>query len=151
VTIPPPAIVGPILFQPIVTDWAIPIMLLLVAALGKKLARTEKGWLFEDFYLGPDLCLAAVSTGLLKIFDLLRHLPVPADQLVSFEYDVALSAVLIVVTFIMFIYVLSEHRECTGTSPRRFARTRLVVECNLIGLASLTAFMILIKPLDMLK
>ena len=148
---PTPEIVGPILFQPVVTDWVLPIMLLFIAAIGRKLSRAEKGWLAEDFYLGPDLCLAAISAGLLKIFDLLRHLPVPAIQLVSFEYDVALSAFLIVFTFMMFIYVLSEHRDCIGISHRTLARVRLIVECNLIGLACLTAFMLLIKPLDMLR
>jgi hypothetical protein len=149
--LPTAANIGPLLFQPVVTDWAIPVMLLFLAALGKKIARTEKGWLLEDFYLGPDLCLAAVSAGLLKIFDLLRHLPVPSEQLVPFEYDVALCSLLIVFAFTMFIYVLSEHRDCTGSSPGRFARTRLVVEFNVIGFASLTTFLILIKPLDMLK
>ncbi len=104
---PTPEIVGPILFQPVVTDWVLPIMLLFIAAIVQKtFASGEKPRLAEDFYLGPDLCLAAISAGLLKIFDLLRHLPVPAIQLVSFfEYDVALSAFLIVFTFMMFIYV----------------------------------------------
>jgi hypothetical protein len=142
---------SPLIFQPEVTDWLIPVVLLFLGALGKKLARLETGWLAEDFYLGADLCLAAVSAGLLKIFDLLRHLPVPEEKLVSFESEVGLSALLIVFTFFMFMYVLSEHRECMGANPRRFARTRLLVLCNGLGFACLTAFMYLIKPLDMIK
>ncbi len=139
------------IFQPVVTDWLVPIILLIVAALGKKVSRTDPGWLLADFYLGPDLCIAAMSVGLLKIFDLLRHLPVPQPQLRAFETEVGLSTLLIVASFMMFIYVLLEHRECLNNPPRWLPRTRLFIECNLIGLASLTAFMILIKPLDMLK
>jgi hypothetical protein len=141
----------PFIFQPIVTDCLIPLLLLGVAALGKKVARTKEGWLWEDFYLGPDLCLAAVSTGLLKIFDLLRHLPVPTGDTNNFAYDVGLCALLIVITFTSFIYVLTEHRECSGETPRRFPRFRLGFVCNAIGLACLTGFLFLIKPLDMLK
>jgi hypothetical protein len=155
-----PAIVAakpPEIFQPAVTDWAIPILFSLIAAFGKKLARVSTGWLLEDFYLGPDLCLAAISVGLLKIFDLLRHLPVPEAQLANFEYEVGMATLLIVVSFLLFIFVVCEHRECdipanerAARPAPRFARTRLFVICNFIGLAALSGFVVLIKPWDML-
>jgi len=112
-----------VIFKPIVTDWLIPILLLGIASLGKKVSRTTSGWLAEDFYLGSDLCLAAVSTGLLKIFDLLRQLPTPQGDLSAFAYDVALCALLLVFSFGSFIYVLLEERECLPTnSGERFRR-----------------------------
>lgn len=142
----------PLVFQPIVTDWLIPVILVVVASIGKKLVRLERGWKSEDFYLGPDLCLAAVSVGLVKIFDLLRHLPsIPPAQFISFENEVALSTLLMIFTFSVFIYILSEHRECTGTNPAPFPRIRLAIWCNALGSASLTAFLILIRPFDMLS
>lgn len=138
---------APLIFQPIVTDWLVPVILILVAAIGKKLSREGKGWKGEDFYIGPDLCLAAVSAGLLKIFDLLKHMPVPADKLYDFEYGVGMSALLIIGTFGGFVFVLSEHRELIGENATgQFRRTRLGLLCNGIGFGFLTAFIVLIKP-----
>ena len=144
---------APLVFQPVVTDWLIPIILIIFASVGKKLVRQESGWKSEDFYLGPDLCLAAVGVGLVKIFDLLRHLPsVPPTHFMPFEDELGLSTLLMMATFLLFIYILSEHRECAGTnSAARLPRTRLVIWCNGLGFATLTAFLILIKPFDMLK
>jgi hypothetical protein len=126
---PDPASVS-IVFSPVVTDLAIPIALLLIGALGNKVSRTKSGWLLTDFYLGPDLCLAAISTGLFKIFDLLKRMPVPKEETTNFVDDLAVCALLIVVTFAMYIYALVEHRECLDANPPgRFALFRLGLTC----------------------
>lgn len=134
-------------FQPIITDWLIPLLLLGTAGLGNKLSRTKNGWLAADFYVGPDLCLVAISTGLLRLFDLLRRVPVPTDEVGPFVNDVALCGLLIVMTFAIFLYVLTEHRELDGENPGRLPRLRLGIICNGLGLLCLTAFLLLIKPL----
>ncbi|HTQ23899.1 MAG TPA: hypothetical protein VMI09_04335 [Candidatus Binataceae bacterium] len=126
---PDPATVSSV-FQPVVTNLVIPIALLLIAALGNKVSRTAPGWLLTDFYLGPDLCLAAVSTGLFKIFDLLKRMPIPQEKTANFVNDVASCAVLVIFTFGMYIYSLVEHRECLDANPPgRFALFRLGFVC----------------------
>jgi hypothetical protein len=139
----------PFIFQPVMTDLLIPLLLLLVGAFGRKLARTGGGWLIEDMYLGQDLCVAALGAGLLKIFDLGRQIPAVSTSNVGlFVYDMGMSAVLLVIVFFLFIFVLCEHRSClANTNPKpKLARVRLAIFCNALGFGSLTSFMILIKP-----
>ena len=106
----------------------IPVILIVFASIGKKLVRQESGWKSEDFYLGPDLCLAAVGIGLVKIFDLLRHMPVvPPLHFIPYESEVALSTLLMIATFLLFTYILSEHREC---APSAIAGVWRSVSCT---------------------
>jgi hypothetical protein len=140
-------VAAPIVFQPVVTDWIVPVALLFVAAIGRKITREGRGWKSEDFFIGPDLCLVAVSTGLLRIFDLLKHLPVPVAKIETFEYEAGLGVFLLIFTFAMYLFVLSEHRDLPASEGGRLRKTRLGIICNAIGFAVLTAFIILIKPM----
>jgi hypothetical protein len=90
----PSAATPPFIFRPVITDLLIPILLLGIAARGKKSCQNRHRLVARRFLSRPDLCSAAVSTGLLRIFALLRHLPVPKDDVTSFASDVASSALL---------------------------------------------------------
>jgi hypothetical protein len=128
------------------TGIGVPVLLALLGVLGKKLARgggATGGFKRQDFYLGPEFTLAAVSTALLNIFDLLkpaRPLPGPRDALLA-NILVGFSGML------LFMFVLSLHQDwesngmviAAGNAGKsiRWEMFWLLGICNLIGLGLL--------------
>jgi len=53
------------------TVFIIPVVLLVIGSLGRKLAR-GRGWRRSDFLLGPDLILASLSVAFVNLLDIAR-------------------------------------------------------------------------------
>ena len=120
----------------------VPAILLIAGSLAKKLARGP-GWKQEDFYLGVEFTLSALSASLMYVVELgsaPRHGPGPdLSRLVS-------AGVFSIVTFVLLLVVLSFHQD--WDVPERRGRSQfliLVVFCNFVGFGLLAAFTFLIK------
>lgn len=123
------------------TGIGVPLLLALLGVIGKKLVRQTRGWKARDFYLGVELTLAAVSSALLNIFDLLNP-----DRKGTDNHRVLLSNfVVTVLGMLLFMFVLSLHRdwESNNQHPKKEAFWLLGVS-NAIGFGLLVAGIILI-------
>src|SRR4051794_31114606 len=86
----------------------VPAILLLAGALAKKLVRAS-GWMWQDFYLGIEFTLAAMSSGLVYIFDLVKVIAkAPGADL---KDKLSYTALFLCVTFFLFLYVLGVHQD----------------------------------------
>ncbi len=113
-----------------------PLLLVLLGVIGKKLVRQTRGWKARDFYLGVELTLAAVSSALLNIFDSLNP-----DRKEADNHRVLLSNfVVTVLGMLLFMFVLSLHRDWESNSqhPKKEAFWLLGVS-NMIGFGLLVA------------
>jgi hypothetical protein len=72
----------------------VPIVFLLCGSVAKKLVRGV-GWRRSDFFLGVEASLAAISSGLINIFDLVK---VPIAQA---ESKIAATGGFLVITFFL--------------------------------------------------
>lgn len=119
----------------------IPIVLLLAGSLAKKLTRGS-GWRREDFYLGVEFTLAALSSSLMYIVDLGSATRDRAVDVAKF----ASAGVFSIFTFVLLLIVLSFHQD--WTLPERRGRAQLmvlVIFCNFLGFGVLAAFILMVK------
>jgi hypothetical protein len=94
---------------PLFFGLGIPIIFLLAGALAKKLVRGGRGWEQADFFLGIEATLAAMSSGLVNIFDLVRE-----ATLVSRGIDnlrLAATGGFLTINFILLLALLSIHQD----------------------------------------
>jgi ABC-type Fe3+-siderophore transport system permease subunit len=139
------------------TGLIVPTILLFAGMLAKKLVR-GKGWEPNDFYLGVELTLGALTSALLQIFDIIKEYqrlaqvaikaghqdpPVTQDALVG----VISIAGFVVVTFVLFLLVLTFHQDWEHEPDSGKKRWILGVLCNILGFALMFAFLLLIKGL----
>jgi hypothetical protein len=123
---------------------------LLAGASAKKLVRGS-GWKQEDFYLGIELTLAAMSAALVHIFDLARRLAIASEvagqgSTLEITQQLAVTGTFIAVTFLLFLVVLTIHQDWTGETQRKAAQlVRLGGVSNLIGSGLLATFVVLVK------
>lgn len=128
--------------HPAVVAVLIPTILLMAGAFAKRLVRAT-GWKWQDFYLGVEFALAAISSALLYIFDLVRDL---GNQSAPYVKDkLSVTALFLCVTFLLLLYVLSVHQDWEKKVDSWIKRLRLGVEANLIGAGLLAAFVLLVK------
>ena len=125
-----------------VVSMMVPILLLLAGALAKKLTRGP-GWKREDFYMGVEFSLAALSSSLLYVVELGSISPQHASP--DFAKLVP-AGVFSIVTFVLLLVILSFHQDWEPQERRgRSQFLVLVVFCNVIGFGLLAAFTLLIK------
>lgn len=125
-----------------VVSIGVPVILLLAGSLAKKLTRGP-GWKQEDFYLGVEFTLAALSSSLMYVVDLggapPPHPAPDVSKLVS-------AGVFSIVTFVLLLVVLSFHQDWEVAERRgRSQFWILVVFCNFVGFGLLAAFTLMIK------
>lgn len=131
----------------------VPFMFLLLGAICRKLVRGST-WKREDFYLGIDLSLTGISSGLIYIFELLST---KADQVgcltpacVEFRNSVDLRLVadagFIVAALLCLMGTLTIHQdpEKNTNDPKR-QLISLGLLSNLVGAAVLAAFILCVK------
>jgi NADH:ubiquinone oxidoreductase subunit 2 (subunit N) len=125
-----------------VVSIVVPMLLLSAGSLAKKLTRGP-GWRREDFYLGVEFTLAALSSSLLYVVELGSNYPTAP----SADFTKCVSAgVFSSLTFVLLLVVLSFHQDWEPAERRgRSQFLVLVVFCNFIGLALVAAFTLMIK------
>ncbi len=122
----------------------IPLVLLFCGAIAKKLVRGTS-WKRRDFFLGVELTLAALSSGLLYFFELVKF----TDTGITGSPDpnkVATTAVFVALCFGLLLWVLSTHQDWEkqpATTKGQFSR--LVVFSNGVGAGLICAFALLVK------
>src|SRR5205807_678871 len=99
-------------------------VLLLCGAIAKKLVRGT-GWEKKDFFLGVELTLAAMSSGMLYIFELVQ--PPPSTTQAALDPNKILyTGLFLVVCFFLLLWVLSTHQDWERRTGERGQVARLM-------------------------
>jgi hypothetical protein len=131
----------------------IPFLLILLGAIARKLIRSTP-WIREDFFLGVDLCIAGISSGLIYIFELITQktaangCPTAACRTLASTADERLlsDAGFLVFALFFFMLILSLHQDqIRDTGSRRRQWIALGVVSNLAGVIVLGAFILMVK------
>ena len=141
---------------------SVPIVIILAGGLAKKLSRGA-GWSPRDFYVGTESCLAAISTGLVNLFETARvlkartHMDALGGVASVPTWNVNPEAVgdklatlggLLVLAFVLFLFLL-----CLGQGKRVDGVTtkEIWVEfvlANLIGLGLLASVILIAQTVE---
>jgi len=125
------------LLSPFFTALIIPTALIFCGAVAKKLV-SAKPWSRRDFYFGVELSLAALSSGLIRIFEISQNLT-PSSQVPLIS-----TTLFIVATLLLFFFVLVLHQQWESKKNKR--RSQIIWLCiisNLIGGGLIATFVIL--------
>jgi len=123
---------------------AVPLILLFCGAFAKKLVRGT-AWERKDFFLGVELTLAAMSSGMLYFFELVQPAHAAAPTPPSADKVIA-TAVFVVVCFFLLLLVLSTHQDwekLPANTKGQFGR--LAIMSNSIGIVLICSFALLVK------
>jgi hypothetical protein len=127
-----------------VTAFAVPIVIVGVSGVVKKLVRKQGGFRWDDFYLGMDLTLAAFSAAVVNVLDL-TSLTSPRERQIA-----SIDAWYIIVCFVLFVLQLafhqewvSENRAADQTFNKGWQIVWLGFASNVIGIGLLGFFMVL--------
>jgi len=115
------------------TAFAIPVVLIAVTAFGQKLIE-KVPFRWRHFYLGLDLCVAAMAASLVNILDLLKRQP-PEQHKIDF------TVLFVVLCILLFVVLLAIHQE--WEDEKKFCKQQifwLFGASNLIGLALIGGF-----------
>lgn len=120
----------------------IPLVLILIGATAKKLVRGT-GWQRQDFFLGMELALAAVSSALMHMYETAL---VMKRSLAASQQDVTVAVSFIAFSLLFLMVIMTMHQD--QQRRRRSRRSQwlwLGIVANLIGVGLLASFMILVK------
>ena len=131
----------------------IPFLLILLGAISRKLIRSS-AWEREDFFLGVDLSIAGISSGLIFISELVSKkaesigctTAACRSFIASVDLKLLHDAGFLVAALIAFLIVLAIHQDGlrnTGNGRRQWLA--LGVAANLIGVLMLTWFILGVK------
>jgi len=132
------------LADPYVVAVGIPAIFLIVGALAKKLVR-HTGFQREDFYMGAEATLAALSTGLINITDLVHQLQTSAANTAALGENIAGSTIFVGLTFIALLFILALQQSWAKAKPTWKEMLLLGVASNIIGIGLLFASIVLVK------
>lgn len=131
----------------------VPFMFLLLGAICRKLVRGS-AWKREDFYLGIDLSLTGISSGLIYIFELLSTKAAQDGCLtlpcIAFResVDLRLVADAVYIAFalawLMLTLTIHQDQEKNTSAPKR-QLICLGLLSNLVGAAVLGVFILYVK------
>lgn len=133
------------LTNPYITAIVIPIVLILCSAVAKKLVRGS-GWQRSDFFLGVELSLAAMASGLVNFLDLSR--PALSGNSPLSPQKTTETAVFVALCFFLLLWVLSTHQDWERRPQSPVGQIIwLGVISNLIGAGLMIAFILYVKGL----
>jgi NADH:ubiquinone oxidoreductase subunit 2 (subunit N) len=121
----------------------IPIALLFCGAIARKLVRGTT-WKRKDFYLGVELTLAALSSGLLYFFELVPWTPAaipapPADRVIA-------TAAFVTFCLIVLMIILALHQDWEKRPPKTKGQfVRLGLLANGAGVTQMGVFSVWVK------
>jgi hypothetical protein len=125
----------------------VPLLLILMGAIARKLVRGTR-WVRQDFYLGIDLALAALSSGLIYLYEivqLMRQGPPPPGS-PGYEHALLAATGFIIVSLVALMLMLGLHQdeERAGLKPiRQFLSLGVLGNAASGGL--LAMFILLVK------
>jgi uncharacterized protein YacL len=128
---------------------SIPVLLLFAGAISKKICRRSGGWKLDDFFLGIEFTLSALSAGFVYCFDLVMlslNKNQPMQTLPATKIVVAVFFILI--TFILLLVVVSNHQDLEEKKklPKQEKKIWLLGFINnLIGAGLFIAFILIVK------
>lgn len=130
--------------NPYVPALVIPLLFIFCGAFAKKLVRGS-AWQQSDFFLGVELCLAAVASGLIYGFGLAK-LPVDQSGMVaSLSGKITAIAIFLAICFFILLLVLAIHQDWLKKPQNpRGQFVWLAIVGNLIGAGLLAAFVIFV-------
>ncbi len=131
--------------NPYVIALGIPVVLLASGAFAKKLVRGSS-WERFDFFLGVEFTLAAMSSALIYVVDLVKlgsNNPTIPNVLMN---KIAATTAFIALTFFLLLWILSMHHDWQkrNNNPRGQIFW-LGIVANTIGAGLLATFVLLIK------
>jgi hypothetical protein len=121
----------------------VPLALLFCGAFAKKLVRGT-GWERKDFYLGVELTLAAMSSGMLYFFELVQPGPSGTSNTPSPE-KITVTALFVIVCFFLLLLVLSMHQDWEKSTDIKRQIGTLGVFSNGLGVGLVCSFALLVK------
>src|SRR5947207_3997367 len=98
------------LTNPYVLALGIPVILIVAGALAKKLVRGST-WRASDFFLGVELSLAAMASGLVYVSDLARVIRTPSESSAPIGNKMVATASFLALCFFLLLWVLSTHHD----------------------------------------
>lgn len=118
----------------------VPLIFFVISGLAKALARSS-GIRWEDWYLGVELILAALSSTLLYVVDLARKV----------NLEKVMACTVFTVLLVLFLVVQLLLHRTFGDSmtseifPKRVCRFIMIGVCNCIGFVFLGGFIVFLK------
>jgi hypothetical protein len=109
----------------------IPIVLALVTIIAKKLARRERGFIRNDFYLGVDLTVASLSILLANVYDLFD----PQQFGAGIRSPLLLNGAGAAIASVFLLFVVSLHQDYESKGSVKFPNESFWVGflANMIG------------------
>jgi len=134
------------LINPYVVGFLIPFLLLVVSSFIKKIVRGP-GWKNEDFFLGIELVLAAITSNLIYFYDVTKEIYKTSNLSVlsSLAKRLSASTSFVCVTFFLLFVVMSIHQEWQQGTNSRGQMLRLGFLCNMLGFSLLFFFVAFVK------
>ena len=127
-----------VLLSPYTISFALPLLLLFCGALAKKLVRGTP-WIQKDFYLGVEFTLAAITSGMLYIYDLVKpRTPVDSNKVV-------LATGFVIFAFVMLFLIMSTHQDWEDSSDMKGSFWRLCIVSNIFGGGLVSIFIFVVK------
>ncbi len=143
----------------------VPLILLFVGALAKKIVRRSGGWRVSDAFLGVEAGAAAMTGALTYILDVLKILldkmeeNAPPEITRPIAVNLGTTGIFIVFAFALFLFLLSTHQDWENVEEpsdeipwwRKWSWHRkrfwLGGVSNLVGFGLLVSFLLLIKTI----
>lgn len=133
------------LTNPYVIAVLIPLILILCSAVAKKLVRGTS-WQRSDFFMGVELSLASMASGLVNFLDLTKPALTGATQLSP--QKTTETAVYVAICFFLLLWVLSTHQDWERRPQSPTGQVIwLGIFANLVGGGLMMAFIIYVKGL----
>ncbi|MBZ5645061.1 MAG: hypothetical protein LAO19_20055 [Acidobacteriia bacterium] len=123
------------------TAFSIPVVLILISALTKKIVR-KTGFEWEHFFLGVDLTLAAFAAAAVNVADLLEIDPKSIPQ-----PNIGVTATIYIIScFLLFVLQVAFHQDWSDRPGSTQWKQILVlgIASNAVG-AALLGFFVLLK------
>lgn len=133
------------LTNPYLIAIGIPLLLIFSGAFAKKLVRGSN-WESRDFFLGVELCLAAMAAALVFVFDLSKLTSIQASTASSVMQTMVATASFLALCFFLLLWILSIHQDWERRSQNPKGQLLwLGIIANLIGAGLIAAFVLLVK------
>jgi len=123
----------------------IPVVLLLSGSVAKKLVRGT-GWQRQDFFLGVQFTLAAMSAALVYLMDLAKLYSLPNPNLLNIVQQLVTSGGYLVLNYFLLLWVMSIHQDWERKNDNTKGQIIwLGIISNIIGAGLIIIFIIVVK------